>query len=88
MYVSHSEGANFGPGVLTELQNRGVKDVFIACLDGLTGFPNAIQSVFPKTDVQLFIVHQIRNSAKYVGSKHRKEFLKDLKLVSAPVTTG
>ena len=81
MYVSHSEGANFWLSVLTDLQNRGVKDILIACVDGLTGFPDAIQSVFPKTDVQLCIVHQIRNSVKYVGSKNPKEFLSDLKLV-------
>lgn len=86
MYVSHSEGANFWLSVLTDLQNRGVKDILIACVDGLTGFPDAIQSVFPQTDVQLCIVHQICNSIKYVGSKHRKEFLKDLKLVYAAPT--
>lgn len=86
MYISHSEGANFWLSVLTDLQNRGVKDIMIACVDGLTGFPDAIQSVFPQTDVQLCIVHQIRNSVKYVGSKHRKEFLKDLKLVYAAPT--
>jgi transposase-like protein len=86
MYVSHSEGANFWLGVLADLQNRGVKDILIACVDGLTGFPDAIQSVFPNTDVQLCIVHQIRNSLKYVGSKNQKEFLKDLKLVYAAST--
>ena len=73
MYVSHSKGANFWLGVLTDLQNRGVKDILIACVDGLSGFPDAIQSVFPNTDVQLCIVHQIRNSLKYVGSKNHKE---------------
>lgn len=86
MYVSHSEGANFWLGVLTDLQNRGVKDILIACVDGLTGFPDAIQSVFPKTDVQLCIVHQIRNSVKYVASKNQKEFLADLKQVYAAQT--
>ena len=86
MYVSHSEGANFWLSVLTNLQNRGVKDILIACVDGLTGFPDAIQSVFPKTDVQLCIVHQIRNSVKYVASKNQKEFLKDLKMVYAAQT--
>lgn len=86
MYVSHSEGANFWLGVLTDLQNRGVKDILIACVDGLSGFPDAIQSVFPNTDVQLCIVHQILNSVKYVGSKNQKEFLKDLKLVYAADT--
>ena len=86
MYVSHSEGANFWLGVLTDLQNRGVKDILIACVDGLSGFPDAIGSVFPDTDVQLCIVHQIRNSVKYVGSKNQKEFLRDLKLVYAADT--
>lgn len=86
MYVSHSEGANFWLSVLTDLQNRGVKDILIACVDGLTGFPDAIQSVFPKTDVQLCIVHQIRNSVKYVASKNQKEFLADLKQVYAAQT--
>lgn len=86
MYVSHSEGANFWLSVLTDLQNRGVKDILIACVDGLTGFPDAIQSVFPNTDVQLCIVHQIRNSVKYVASKNQKAFLADLKLVYAANT--
>lgn len=81
MYVSQSEGANFWLSVLTDLQNRGVYDILIACVDGLTGFPEAIASIFPRTDVQLCIIHQIRNSLKYVGSKNQKEFLKDLKLV-------
>lgn len=86
MYIAQSEGANFWLSVLTDLQNRGVKDILIACVDGLTGFPDAIQAVFPKTDVQLCIVHQIRNSIKYVGSKNQKEFLKDLKLVYGAAT--
>lgn len=79
MYISKNEGANFWLNVLTDLQTRGVHDILIACVDGLKGFPDAIQSVFPDTIVQLCIVHQIRNSIKYVGSKHQKEFLKDLK---------
>lgn len=82
MYVYWSEGANFWLCVLTDLQNRGVHDILIACVDGLTGFPDAIRSVFPEADVQL-IVHQIRNSVKYVGSKNQKQFLPDLKLVYA-----
>lgn len=86
MYVSRSEGANFWLSVLTDLQNRGVHDILIACVDGLTGFPDAIQSVFPEADVQLCIVHQIRNSLKYVGSKNQKQFLSDLKLVYAAQT--
>lgn len=86
MYVSQSEGANFWLGVLTDLQNRGVRDILVACVDGLAGFPDAIQSVFPKADVQLCVVHQIRNSVKYVASKNQKAFLADLKLVYAAQT--
>jgi transposase-like protein len=63
------------------MANRGVKDILIACVDGLKGFPEAIESIFPDTEVQLCVVHQIRNSLKYVGSKHKKEFMADLKLV-------
>jgi len=81
LYIGESEGANFWLGVLTKLQNRGVKDILIASVDGLNGFPEAIQSIFPKTEVQLCIVHQIRNSLKYVSSMDQKEFMKDLKLV-------
>lgn len=81
MYISKSEGANFWLGVLTDLQNRGVQDILIACVDGLKGFPDAIASVFPQTTVQLCIVHQIRNSVKYVASRNQKEFMRDLKLV-------
>ena len=86
MYVSKSEGANFWLSVLTDLQNRGVKDIMIACIDGLKGFPDAIKSVYPDTAVQLCVIHQIRNSMKYVGSKYQKEFMKDLKPVYGAVT--
>jgi transposase-like protein len=86
MYVSQNEGANFWLGVLTDLKNRGVKDILIACIDGLKGFPDAINAVFPQTDVQLCIVHQIRNSLKYIASKNQKEFLADLKLVYQAAT--
>jgi len=86
MYVAKSEGANFWLSVLTDLQNRGVKDILIACVDGLKGFPDAIQSVFPETTVQLCIVHQIRNSMKYVASKSQKEFMRDLKPVYQAVS--
>lgn len=81
LYIGESEGANFWLGVLTKLQNRGVKDILIASVDGLNGFPEAIKTIFPKTEVQLCIVHQIRNSLKYIASKDQKEFMKDLKLV-------
>ena len=81
LYISENEGANFWLQVLTDMANRGVKDILIACVDGLKGFPEAIESIFPDTEVQLCVVHQIRNSLKYVGSKHKKEFMADLKLV-------
>lgn len=81
LYLSESEGSNFWLSVLTDLQNRGVKDILIACIDGLKGFPEAINSIFPKTEIQLCIIHQIRNSLKYIASKNQKEFMEDLKLV-------
>lgn len=81
MYISESEGANFWLSVLTDLQNRGVKDILISCIDNLKGFAEAIVSIFPQTEVQSCIVHQIRNSLKYVASKNQKEFMADLKLV-------
>jgi len=81
LYISEHEGANFWLQVLTDLSNRGVKDILIACIDGLKGFPEAIEAIFPNTEVQLCIVHQIRNSLKYVGSKNQKEFMADLKRV-------
>lgn len=86
MYISKSEGSNFWLSVLTDLQNRGVKDILITCIDGLKGFPDAIKSVFPETNVQLCIVHQIRSSLKYVGSKNQKMFLADLKRVYSAVS--
>ncbi len=67
--------------VLTDLHNRGVEDILIACIDGLTGFPEAIASIYPKTEIQLCIIHQIRNSLKYVASKNQKAFMADLKPV-------
>ncbi|MEO7905770.1 MAG: IS256 family transposase [Saprospiraceae bacterium] len=81
MYISESEGANFWLSVLTDLQNRGVKDVLIACIDALKGFSEAIVSIFPQAEVQSCIVHQIRNSLKYVASKNQKEFISDLKTI-------
>jgi transposase-like protein len=81
LYMNESEGAKFWLQVLTDLQNRGVKDILIASVDGLKGFPEAINSVFPNTEVQLCIVHQIRNSLKYVGSAYQKQFAKELKKV-------
>ena len=81
LYLNESEGAKFWLQVLTDLQNRGVEDILIASVDGLKGFPEAINSVFPDTEVQLCIVHQIRNSLKYVASKHQKQFASELKFV-------
>jgi putative transposase len=75
LYISENEGANFWLQVLTDIANRGVKDILIACVDGLKGFPEAIETIFPKTEVQLCVVHQIRNSLRYVGSKNQKEFM-------------
>ena len=86
LYLSETEGASHWLTVLTELQNRGVKDILIACVDGLSGFPEAIETIFPKTEVQLCIIHQIRNSLKYVASKHQKAFMADLKLVYRAVS--
>jgi len=81
MYISESEGANFWLGVLTDLKSRGVKDILIASIDVLKGFPEAIATIFPKTEIQSCVVHQIRNSLKYVASKDQKPFMKDLKCV-------
>ena len=81
MYVSESEGANFWLSVLTDLKNRGLNDILIACIDNLNGFSEAIKSIFPEVVVQSCVVHQIRNSIRYVASKDQKAFLKDLKCV-------
>ena len=81
LYLGQNEGAKFWLQVITDLQNRGVKDILIASIDGLKGFPEAINSVFPNTEVQLCIVHQIRNSLKYVGSTYQKQFASELKKV-------
>lgn len=72
--MNESEGAKFWLQVLTDLQNRGVQDILIASVDGLKGFPEAINSVFPNTEVQLCIVHQIRNSLRFIGSANQKQF--------------
>jgi putative transposase len=81
LYLSENEGARFWLGVLNDLKARGVEDILIASIDGLKGFPDAIAEVFPKTEIQLCVVHQIRNSLKYVVSKDQKAFMADLKLV-------
>lgn len=81
LWVGEAEGANFWLNVLTELKNRGLEDIFVACIDGLKGFPEAINSLFPKTEIQLCVIHQIRNTLKYVASKDQKQFMKQLKEV-------
>jgi putative transposase len=86
MWLSENEGAKFWLGILTELQNRGVKDILIACVDGLKGFPDAIQAVFPQTQIQLCIVHMVRNSVKYVPWKDYKPVTADLKRIYQSVT--
>ena len=86
LWTSGNEGAKFWLGVLTELKNRGVRDVLIACVDGLKGFPQAIESVFPETRVQLCIVHLVRASLNYVNWKERKQVAADLKLIYRAAT--
>lgn len=81
MWMSDNEGAKFWLSVVTELKNRGIEDIFIACVDGLKGFPEAINSVFPRAQVQLCIVHQIRNSLRYVPYKDKKAVTSDLKAI-------
>jgi putative transposase len=86
MWISENEGAKFWLNVLTELQNRGVKDILIACVDGLKGFPDAINTVYPQTQVQLCIVHMVRNSLKLVPWKDYKAVTGDLKRIYQSVT--
>jgi len=81
MWMTQTESAKFWLSILTELQNRGLKDIFIACCDGLTGFADAIEAVFPKTQVQLCIVHMVRNSLSYVSYKDRKAVAADLRRI-------
>lgn len=81
IWVGENESAKYWLSVLTDIKNRGVKDIFIAAIDGLTGFREAIRAIYPKTEIQRCIIHQIRNSTKYIPYKHRKEFCRDLKLV-------
>lgn len=81
IWSSQSEGSKFWLSVMSEMKNRGVKDIFIACVDGLKGFPEAIEAVFPQTHVQLCIVHMVRSSLKYVSYKDRKKVTADLKKI-------
>jgi len=86
MWIAENEGAKFWLNVLTELQQRGVEDILIACVDGLKGFPDAINAVFPQTHIQLCIVHMVRNSLKYVSWKDYKAVTADLKGVYRSAT--
>jgi transposase-like protein len=86
LWLTENEGAKFWLGVLTELQNRGVKDILIACVDGLKGFPEAISTAFPHAQIQLCIVHMVRNSMKYVPWKEYKVVAADLKRIYQSVT--
>ena len=86
LWMAQTEGAKFWLSVMNELKNRGVDDIFIACCDGLKGFPEAIEAVYPKTQVQLCIVHQIRHSLRYVNWKQRKTIAADLKLIYGAAT--
>jgi putative transposase len=86
LWMTQNESSKFWLSVLTELQNRGVKDIFIACVDGLTGFPEAIETVFPQTSVQLCIVHLVRNSLSYVCYKDRKAVAAGLKTIYTAAT--
>jgi transposase-like protein len=81
LWLSESEGAKFWLAVFTELKNRGVQDCCIACVDGLTGLPEAIEAVFPTTQVQLCIVHKVRNSLRYVPWKERRAVARDLRAI-------
>ena len=81
LWISENEGAKFWMGVLTDLKNRGVQDILIACMDGLSGFPEAVRAVYPQTRIQLCIVHMIRNSTKFVSYKDLKKVCADLKAV-------
>ena len=86
LWIAQTEGAKFWLQVVTELKNRGVQDIFIACVDGLKGFPQAIEAVYPKTAVQLCIVHMVRHSLNYVSWKLRKVIAADLKTIYAAAT--
>lgn len=86
LWIAQTEGAKFWLQVVTELKSRGVQDIFIACVDGLKGFPEAIEAVFPKTAVQLCIVHMVRNSLNYVGWKLRKVVAADLRNIYTAAT--
>jgi transposase-like protein len=86
LWLAENEGAKFWMGVLNELRNRGVNDILIACMDGLTGFPDAVKAVYPNTRIQLCIIHMVRNSTKFVSYKDLKEVCADLKKIYSAAT--
>ena len=86
LYLSDQEGAHHWLSVLTDLHNRGIQEILIACVDGLKCFPEAIETIYPKTEIQHCVIHQIRNSIKYVASKNQKAFMADLKCVYKAAT--
>jgi putative transposase len=86
IWIGENESASFWLGVCTDLKNRGLEDILIACKDGLSGFSEAIQSIFPQTEIQLCVIHQIRNSMKYVSYKEQKQVMADLKKVYQALT--
>ena len=88
LWLAETEGAKFWLSVLTELQNRGLKDIFVACVDGLTGFPEVIQTAYPKTQIQLCIVHLVRNALQYVSYKDRRAVVADLKRIYQAATVA
>ena len=88
LWLADTEGAKFWMSVLTDIKNRGVEDILIACMDGLTGFPDAVKAVFPNTHIQHCIVHMIRNSTKFVSYKDLKAVCRDLKEVYSAVNAG
>ncbi len=85
MWVGENESAKYWLGILSNLKNRGVEDIFIACVDGLTSFPNAIEAAYPKTEIQQCVIHQIRNMTKFVSYKDLKVLMADLKAVYGAV---
>jgi putative transposase len=88
LWASENEGAKFWPGIMTELKARGIKDIFLACVDGLKGFPEAIETIYPQTQVQLCVVHLLRFSLAYVSDKERKAVAVDLKAIYRAVSAG
>ena len=86
IWAAETEGAKFWMQILTELKNRGVSDIFIACVDGLKGFPEAIEAIYPETQIQLCLVHLVRHSLCYVSHKDRKDVANDLKRIYQAAT--